>query len=259
MNNLILKQFLARLTAIILVSTILPGCEKERMFENMTIITAAGDIHSKLNEFRQTLGTQLNTTPGAIGGRREINWDGVATDQLNQPLPGNFFNTPGANISPARQKGLVYSAGINNFQVSSDGFKHINAAAAESFAAFSGSHTFASVGSNLWEIGFQVPGQPVDATIRGFGLVFSDVDLPTSTFIEFFNGNKSLGKFHAPVHDANGNLSFLGVYFNKEKVSRVVVHHQGNLAEGGQDVSAGGQKDLVVFDDFLFDEPVKNN
>jgi len=234
------------------------GCKKDEVLQEVTLITATGDINIKVNEFRQLLGSQLNINPGAVGGRREINWDGVPADLLDKPLAVDFFNTPGNNIPAARQKGLVYSSGVANFQVSNDGFKNANTAAATSFTAFSGSQTFANLGSNLWDIGFQIPGENLPATVKGFGLVFSDVDVANSTFIEFFNGTKSVGKFFAPVHDANSSFSFVGAYFNKETITHVRVGHDGTLGGGGNDISEGGQKDLVVFDDFLFNEPVKH-
>lgn len=233
------------------------SCEKDKTDNDITVITAAGDITSKVNEFRAILGSQLNTTPGAVGGRREVNWDGVPAELLNKPLPNDFFNTSGANVPASRQRGLVYSAGVNNFQVSNDGFVELNSSTAAAFTAFSGDKIFANVGSNLWDIGFQVPGEPVPATVNGFGLVFSDVDVPNSTFIEFFDGTRSLGKFFAPAHDATSNLSFLGVHFANEKVTGIKVGHEGSLIEGGTDISEGGQKDFVVFDDFLFNEPIK--
>jgi hypothetical protein len=245
------------ITTAIFMSIFLSGCKKENNSTNITVISGTGDITSKVNEFRQVLGSQLNTNTGAVGGRREINWDGVAPNLLDKPLAENFFNTPGDNVPAARQKGLLYSAGINNFQVSNDGFKSTNASTANEFSAFSGSQVFANVGSNLWDIGFQAPGESIAATIKGFGLVFSDVDIPNSTFLEFFNGAKSLGKYFAPVHDGSSNFSFLGVYFSNENVTRIRVGHDGTLSEGGKDITSGGNKDFVVFDDFLFDEPVK--
>ncbi len=253
----ILVQLAKRSAVAICISILLSGCEKDKTENDITVITGAGDITSKVNEFRAVLGAQLNTTPGAIGGRREVNWDGVPAQFLNTPLPGNFFNTTGANVPATRQRGLVYSAGVNNFQVSIDGFAAINPSTASAFTPFSGDKTFANVGSNLWDIGFQVPGEPVPATVKGFGLVFADVDVPNSTFMEFFDGTKNLGKFYAPVHDSNSNLSFLGVHFSKEKITHIRVGHDGALVDGGNDISAGGQKDFVVFDDFLFDEPIK--
>lgn len=252
-----LTQLLGIVAGVVTIFTLSTGCEKDKKENDVTVVTGAGDITAKVNEFRQVLGSQLNTTPGAIGGRREVNWDGVPADLLNKPLPGNFFNSVGTNIPPTRQRGLVYSSGVDNFQVSNDGFKGVNSATSDAFTPFSGSHTFASVNSDLWKVEFQVAGEATPATIRGFGLVLSDVDVANSTFVEFFNGTESLGKFFAPVHDATSNFSFLGVYFKNQTVTHLMVGHNGRLAEGGADVSTGGKKDFVVFDDFLFDEPVK--
>jgi hypothetical protein len=256
-NRNLLVQFFKPVAAFIIISIFSPACKKEKTGNDITVIEAVGDIKSKVDEFRQLLGAQLNTTPGAVGGRREVNWDGVPAELLNKPLASDFFNTPGPSVPATRQTGLVYSAGLSNFQVCSDGFKNTNSATAAAFTAFSGSQTFANAGTNLWDIGFQAPGQPIDATVRGFGIVFSDVDVPNSTFLEFFNESESLGKFFAPVHDANTSLSFLGIYFNDQRVTHVEVGHDGTLSEGGNDISTGGKKDFVVFDDFLFDEPVK--
>lgn len=259
-KRLILKKFFPYIAVALGFSTLSMSCDKDDDVDSSAVvIKATGDITSKVNEFRQILGSQLNTTPGAVGGRREINWDGVPPELLNKPLAGDFFNTTGNNVPATRQRGLVYAAGVNNFQVSNDGFKAVNASTAAEFTAFSGNQTFSNVGSNLWDIGFQVPGQPVPATVKGFGLVFSDVDVPNSTFVEFFNETRSIGKFFAPVHDANSHLSFVGVRFNNETITHVKVGHDGTLNDGGKDVSTGGVKDFVVFDDFLFDEPVKNN
>ena len=256
-DQLGLARLVRKMAAVLTIFTLVTACEKDKVENDVTVVTGSGDINAKVNEFRQLLGSQLNTTPGVIGGRREVNWDGVPTDLLNKPLPGNFFNTIGTNIPPTRQRGLVYSSGADNFQVSNDGFRSLNAETASAFTAFSGSQVFANVNSDLWKVDFQVPGETTPATVRGFGLVFSDVDVANSTFVEFFNGTESLGKFFAPVHDASTNFSFLGVYFKNQKVTHLMVGHDGKLAEGGPDISTGGKKDFVVFDDFLFDEPVR--
>jgi len=256
-NDNIPVNVFRNLSAIVVIVIVLAGCEKDDAPADTKVVTASGNINSKVDQFRQILGTQLNSTPGAVGGRREINWDGIPAELLNKPLPGNFFNTVGNNVPATRQRGLVYSGGINNFQVSNDGFKSVNASTAEALTPFSGTQIFANVGSNLWDIGFQVPGEETLATVHGFGMVFSDVDSPNSTYMEFFNETKSLGKFFAPSHDANSNLSFLGVYFENEKVTHVRIGHDGTLNEGGNDISKGGQRDFVAFDDFFFDEPVK--
>jgi hypothetical protein len=51
-------------------------------------------------------------------------------------------------------------------------------------------------------------------------------------------------------------LSFLGVKFGSAIVSRVrITLGTGALGAGINDVSNGGQRDLVVMDDFIYGEP----
>lgn len=223
---------------------------------NTVVISATGNIDAKLDEFRQLIGNQLNTTPGVTGGRREINWDGIPDNLLNKKLPGDFFNPVGEQAPVANQRGLVYSAG-GNFQVSKTSFAEVNASAGTQLTSFSGNKIFANTSSKLWDVEFQVAGQAVAASVNGFGVVFSDVDLPQSTSLEFFNGQKSLGKFFAPAKNGS-NFSFLAVYFKNEKITRIRVAHDGPLDLGQEDVSNNGPVDLVAMDNFLYNEPVKN-
>lgn len=219
------------------------------------VITATGNIHPKLNEFRKLLGGNLNTTPNAIGGRREINWDGLPDSFVGKALPLDFLNPTGADAQAGLQRGLVY-ASSGEFRISNSNFSDVNPASSSEFASFSGKKTFANISSNLWEVVPKKPGANRSAFIRGFGIVFSDVDKDNSTAIEFFNEEKSLGKFFAPAHSATSSFSFLGVYFKNEEVTRVQVSHDGNLASGEIDITQGGAHDLVVLDDFLYSEPV---
>jgi hypothetical protein len=106
-------------------------------------------------------------------------------------------------------------------------------------------------------VSLQKAGEPIPASVRGFGVVFSDVDVANSTAVELFNGDNSLGKFSVPPHDATSSFSFLGVYFNNEqRITRIRVSPDGILADGQKDISDGGAKDLVVLDDILYSEPV---
>lgn len=242
--------------AALLVLSLSLACQKEHE-KDVIIISASGDISARVAEFRHLLGDQLNTTPGAVGGRREINWDGVPADMLGKPLPPDFLNNTSPGAPASQQRGLLYEPG-DTFEVSNDNFAAVNAVAAGEFTPFSGTQTFTNLSSNLWGIGFEVPGENVTATVQGFGIVFSDVDVANNTSLEFFNEGRSLGKFFAPVQSGGSKLSFLGVYFKNQRVTRVKVQHgNGLLAKGEKDISAGGAADLVILDDFLYDEPVK--
>lgn len=245
--------------SIVSVILILMACSKNETGtedkEPPVVMKATGDINPVLNQFRQLLGVKLNTSPGATGGRREINWDGVPESLLNKDLPNDFFNPTGLDAEAANQRGLVYSS-VGNFRVSRENFAEVNAVAADQFESFSGDRTFANISSNLWDVEFEVPGQAIDASVQGFGIVFSDVDKANSTSLEFFSADKSLGKYFVPAKDGS-NFSFLGVWFPNEKITRVQISHEGPLDSGEADISQNGQSDLVVMDNFLYNEPVK--
>lgn len=233
------------------------SCTKDEsaINEAPAIIAATGDINSSLDEFRHLLGDQLNTTPGLLTGRREVHWDGIPEQMLNKKLPVDFFNPVGEQAAVANQRGLIYST-AGNFQVSKTNFAEINPAATNQFSSFSGDKSFANISSSLWDVEFQVAGKTEAAFVRGFGIVFSDVDLPNSTSMEFFNEERSLGKFLVPAKQG-GNFSFLGVYFKNEEVTRITVAHDSHLDAGQKDISDNGPADLVTMDNFLWNEPVK--
>ena len=188
--------------ALILSSVSLFSCKKNNStpVEQVTVIKATGNIQDDVNAFENLLGP-LNTTPGATGGHREINWDGLPDSLENKALPDNLFNPTGESASAVMQRGAVYST-TGSFMVSSNGFAAINSDAASQFSAFSGSKTFANTTAAFWDVKFQKAGTIQSASVQAFGLVFSDVDKDNSTSLEFFNGDKSLGKYFAPAHDA---------------------------------------------------------
>jgi hypothetical protein len=256
MKKLFIPSYAAALIASILI-IVLVSCKKENNEKQPMVFKATGDIIGVINDFRNVLGN-LNTTPGATSGRREINWDGVPDNMVGQALPNDFFNPTDVGAPIARQRGLIYAAGVGEFQVSSSNFSNIDPASAGEFSTFSGAKTFANISTNLWPIGFQVAGETTTAFSKGVGIVFSDVDLPGSTSLEFFEGEKSLGKFFVPPHTTTSSFSFLGIYFpGNERITKVQVKHDGILSDGQKDISAGGQHDLVIFDDFIYGEPQK--
>ncbi|AQG80475.1 hypothetical protein [Spirosoma montaniterrae] len=222
-----------------------------------TQVSGSGDITAKVNEFRALLGDPLNTTPNQTAGRREVNWDGVPANLTNtNTFPGDFFNNTDPAGPNGRKRGLVNTTPGAGFRISDNDFTDLVPAYGDQFNAFSPVRTFAPVGSVITENTFRVPGTTTLATVKGFGVVFSDVDDANATTMEFFEGDKSLGVVKAPVRSDAAGLSFVGVVFPDNKISKVIIR-SGNAAINGG-FTDGGQYDLVVMDDFLYDEPKAN-
>jgi hypothetical protein len=209
------------------------------------------------DQFRTDLGGgTVAAANGSFGGvRREINWDGVpAAQAAPNPLPADFFNT----LSP---RGVVFSTPGTGFQVSgaaSDGvatnFGNIDPSYTTTFQTFSPQRLFTPLNGNIFDVLFLVPGTTIPATVKGFGLVLTDVDIASTTAVQFFDaGNNSLGKIF--VLPLNAGFSFLGGFVGKgqPRISRVRVT-LGNafLAPGQFD----GGSDFVVADDFIYGEPL---
>lgn len=217
-------------------------------------VTACGSgVTPRVTEFRALLGDPLNGTAAGQqpSGRREINWDGVPAAVTNtDTFPAAFFNTN----SP---RGLVMTSGGSGLRVADNNFADVNASYGTQFATFSPSKSFAVIGGNSVDITFQLAGSTVPASVSGFGVVFSDVDVEGSASIEVFNGSSSYGRVVAPARcDATG-LSFAGIVFNQdERITRVrITSGAAAIGSGVNDVSSGGTADLVVMDDFLYGEP----
>ena len=229
------------------------------------IFKASGDslaISPALKEFRDLLGSP-NVIPGPTGGftsgRREINWDGVP-DMFtnNNSFPADFFGSFDPALGVGRKRGLVYSTPGTGFSVSDNDFKFINLKYDDQFDDFSPKRTFIAAGSNITDNFFKVPGTNIDASVQGFGVVFSGVNTASSTSLEFYNGDRLLGSFKVPNVGNNlpGGFSFLGVYFPNEKVTRVrIFSGSAALSSTQDDLTDGGGEDLVVMDDFIYSEP----
>jgi hypothetical protein len=238
----------------------LASVAKETEKDGAIVFKASGQIDSTVNRFRDLLG-HLNSAPGATGGRREIDWDGVPAAFTNNDLfPADFFGGSDAAIPNGRKRGLIYSTPGKGFSVSDNSFSFINQTYSGQFRAFSPFKTFAAVGSNITDNVFKVPGTSTDATVHGFGVVFSDVNNASSTSMEFYDGDTLLGSFKVPNVGNNnpGGFSFLGIYFPNEKVTRVrIVSGSAPLSPAQNDISNGGGEDLVVMDDFIYSEPAR--
>ncbi len=232
-----------------------------------TVFQAAGptvsSILGSVDQFRAALGAPNNAnTPGPLtGGRREINWDGGgSTATTISPTPfagflvtrGSLFTTPGTAFVQATLSGLVDTFGNPTYETI--------------FQTFSPLRLFASIGSNITEVDFFVPGGGnIPATTTGFGAVFTDVDQPdgsgpgqkhgnrgASTLIEYFDADGGLlFSSFVPASPGDGSLSFFGVVFADPLIARVRIT-SGDVAPGPND---DAKQDIVVMDDFLYGEP----
>lgn len=219
-----------------------------------TIVSASGDVAAKVAEFRTLLGDPSNggTAGEQVAGRREISWDGAGANPFNNrnDFPAAFFNT---NV----KSGAVFTTPGTGFRNDSLKFVEVNATYGAEFNAFSPTKIFSPVGSNVMDVDFQIAGQPTPATVTGFGVVLSDVDVADGSTLEFFDANgRGLGTVSAPVRSDGAGLSFVGAAFADAIVARVrIILGTGILAAGTNDISAGGAVDLVVADNFIYGEP----
>src|SRR5947199_5797043 len=190
-----------------LLSTVLPVRQNSQAQDipssnsaTPVVFQAAGasteSIQSSVDAFRAALGIPNNgNNPGPLkNGRREINWDGGNPNVMDTTAPvtpfnvflntrGSQFNTPGLGLSQAPpsggpQGGLAVLFG--------------NPTYGKIFRAFSKSRLFTPVGSNVTEGSFFIPGTngTVPATVRGFGVVFTDVDQPDGSGPGGKHGNR---------------------------------------------------------------------
>lgn len=240
-------------------------------FASLIAVTGSAADAAGITAVRDTFRTNLGggTTAGANGlfddgtsQRREINWDGVpAAMSAPNNLNSNFFNVN----SP---RGVVFTTPGTAFQVSgasgdagagqpaAANFGNIDATYASTFSPFSPQRLFTVLGSNVMDVTFFVPGTATPGATKGFGVIFSDVDVAGTTALQFFDINGvSLGTFSA-LSQPSG-FSFLGAYFNdgSTPIARVRIT-LGNTALGAGVTDNGTTRDLVVMDDFLYGNPV---
>jgi hypothetical protein len=228
--------------------------------EDAIVIKAHGDINSALDEFRNLLGGgQPNTAPGVVGGRREVNWDAVPANLTdNNSFPGDFFGSSDPAAANGRKRGLIMTTPSGVFSISDTSFADINPTYHDQFKTFSPFKTFIAVGSTITDNFFKIPGTNTDASVHGFGVVFSDVNNESSTSMEFYDGERLLGVYKVPNNGNNapGAFSFLGVFFPNDNVTRVRINSgSAPLSSTQNDISDGGGKDLVIMDDFIYSEP----
>ena len=225
----------------------------------------AASIQGSVAEYRLAVGDPNNRNDGSQDGRgrREINWDGVAsnTDTApgGNPFP-NFLVTRGALFTTPDGTGFVQATpqGLASF--------FNNPAYATNFRAFSQFRLFSAIGGRITDVDFFLPGGGnTPALTKGFGAVFTDVDLPdgsgpgeklgnrkSSTLIEYFGASgELLFSSFVPASPGDGGQSFIGIVFPDPRIARVRIT-SGNTIPGADD---DGKQDVVMMDDFIYGEP----
>jgi hypothetical protein len=250
---------------------------EDRVVPVVTVREAAGltaaSIVAARDAFRADLGGGV--IPGADGGfggaRREVNWDGVPDVNADPALlPADFFQTQSPRGLILTVPGATPGVGV---AVSQDGntppdadpdalaFRSLFPANTTApFAAFSADRILGVFGRTTLELDFRVPGTNTVAGVRGFGVVFVDVDQAGSAKLEFLDaGGKSVFARDAVPAPGDGGFSFLGASFapgDAERIARVrITAGQAHLGSDALDVSQGGPADLVAMDDFFYSEP----
>lgn len=186
-------------------------------------------------------------------------------DQFASPnnLPPNFFNVN----SP---RGAVFTTACSNadFRVSSNAasgvpvrFGEIDPSYTNTFTTFSAQKLFtvvsgSAVPCNILTVNFFIPGTAIPATVSGFGVVFTDVDLAGDARILCYDKGGNLlapGRIASP--GADGGLSFVGVSYDAgERISQCqIVSGPSPLAGGNVDGVNG--VNVVAMDDFIYGEP----
>lgn len=211
---------------------------------------SAGGVNNGVNEF---LGSS---------GRREINWDGVPNGfAAPNTFPGGFFNQNsqrGVSVTTAGTGFMVSDAASGGNGVG-ERFANLNASYPAQFPTFTASKLFTPLGGNQLDVNFFVPktgatsAGSVPAVVRGFAVVFVDVDQAGTTSMQFFdrNGISLIGFACSP--SASG-LNFCGarVTNGEAEIARVRLS-LGNAAIGPTETTG---VDVVVLDDFIYGEPV---
>ena len=253
-----MNQNFRRMIALAVSLAAIAACDDygtDPVEENAPVALAAtGNITATVDEFRALLGEPSNggTAEEQATGRREIAWDGAGANPFNNrnDFPADFFNT---NV----KSGAVFTTPGTGFRNDSLQFAEVNAGYAAEFDAFSPTKIFSPIGSNVMDVLFQVAGRPTPAQVTGFGVVFSDVDIDGATTIEYFEANgRRLATVAAPRRSDAAGSSFVGVKFADAVVARArITLGTGSLSANAADVSAGGNTDVVVTDNFIYGEP----
>ena len=257
-------------------STILPGAfALLAVFNSVSgapvLRSSAGStpaaIQSQINLFYSDLGGVDNGTGNSFTtGRRELDF-GLIPDNFAEPnnFPGDFFKTtvPRGALLSASCAGLAQrvavSADASNPTNTPLVFSNVEPSYLGQFITYNSQRVMGVRGpianSQCSDINvtFSIPGTNVPATVKGFGIVFTDADStgPGSFRVFDANGNQ-LGNIVTSSGFASG-LSFVGVSFNAgERIASV------NIISGSPILFAGNTdaiNDVVAISAMFYGEP----
>lgn len=241
---------------LLALAAALPGSAWSITMTSFTANGGAPDILPTVDAFRSAIGGPLNPNGAVVnvGGRREINWDGVP-DAAADPngFPGDFFN----QAAPAgRARGITFTTPGTGFLVSANpgGATPTAFGFAGFFVPFSANRMFSPIGSVITDVTFFSPADQVtQATTTAFGAVFEDASVAGSK-LEYFDASNTLIGTVNVTTGAAASLSFAGAVFDAPAIARVRIT-SGNAPLLGNG-SFGGGTDVVVMDDFIYGEPV---
>ncbi|HEX9929419.1 MAG TPA: hypothetical protein VGB02_12845 [Pyrinomonadaceae bacterium] len=223
-------------------------------------------LQATVDLFRADLGGANNGVGGSFAtGRREVNWDGVP-DSFAEPnnFPADFFNNNSARGIMFNSIEDATGSALNQFAVSANQasgvpvrFGNINASYPFILQTFSSQRLFIARNTHMMEVTFFIPGTSIPAAVKGFGVVFADVDSATGgnrSLIRVYGPDgRQLSAASAPVF--NTGLSFVGISFNNgERIARVVIE-SGNAALSSTNDDSENGIDIVAMDDFIYGEP----
>lgn len=240
-----------------------------------TVRQAAGPTSASLNGVRLLFYNDLGGNYNGLGGSypsgyREIDFE-------------DFHNSPG-NVSPfqfpfdfytkveprgAQFNTSVKTGGTDQTMLITEPvcvgcslvqFRDSHLTFGHPFKPFSGSKMLGVVYDNTLEISFRIPGTDVPATVKGFGMVFADVDFLNTYMTAYDENGKIIYGGSVPVLD--DGFSFLGISFsNGTRIARVTIMLGWSpLVLGYGNYSAivhNGEflVDYVAADNVIFGEP----
>jgi hypothetical protein len=226
-----------------------------------------------------------------LTGHREVVWDGVPEALRNKDnFNPNFFDRQDNGAAGVRGGIVFESTGVGqqvndalagavpdaalvgpplneNAAVGGD-FSNISTAFSGNLLSFTQSASFAPIGSTTTEMTFHVPGSTEPAVVHGMGIVFSSVDKPNTSYVEYFDeAGSSVAKIFAPVQSKGRfpfegpavperfSYSFVGFQDDRVRIAKVVVVSGDVPIDQAQNDFPDAQGDVVIFDDVYYSEP----